>query len=39
LLSAKACLGILRRSSRKGKQLPLELHDALVQQSQESSNQ
>lgn len=39
LLSEKACLGILRRSSRKGKQLPQELHDALVQQSQESSNQ
>ena len=35
-LSQKACLGILRRASARGKELPPEvLRKALIQQSQE----
>ena len=32
-LSEKACLGILRRSERRGKELPKELKDALERQA------
>ena len=32
-LSAKACDGILRRAERRGKELPKELHEALVRQA------
>lgn len=32
-LSAKACQGILNRAERRGKELPEELHDALVAQA------
>ena len=32
-LSAKACLGILRRAERRGKELPPELKAALIAQS------
>ena len=31
-LSAKAVVGILRRAEKRGKELPKELHDALVRQ-------
>ena len=31
-LSVKACEGILRRAEKRGKELPRELHDALVRQ-------
>ena len=34
-LSQKACLGILRRASARGKELPEVLRKALIQQSQE----
>ena len=30
-LSAKACRGILRRAAKRGKELPIQLHRALVQ--------
>ena len=33
-LSSKACLGILRRAERRGKDLPTQLKEALIQQSQ-----
>lgn len=32
-LSAKACMGILRRAMNKGKRLPIELETALNQQA------
>ena len=34
-LSQKACLGILRRASARGKELPEVLRNALIRQSQE----
>jgi hypothetical protein len=36
-LSAKACEGILRRATRRGKTLPESLHNALVQQITQSA--
>ena len=36
-LSAKACLGILRRAERRGKDLPQELKEALAAQVKASS--
>jgi len=36
-LSSKACDGILRRASRRGKTLPEDLHNALVHQSSQSA--
>lgn len=38
-LSAKACQGILNRAERRGKELPPELRDALVAQSQQPMEQ
>lgn len=38
-LSAKACEGILRRASNRGKELPQMLKDALVQQIERSKNE
>lgn len=38
-LSAKACLGILRRAERRGKDLPERLKAVLIQQSQGASPQ
>lgn len=38
-LTAKACLGILRRAERRGKDLPARLKAVLIQQSQEASPQ
>lgn len=35
-LSAKACLGILRRAKERGKELPEELKEALERQTQAS---
>jgi hypothetical protein len=32
-LSAKACQGILTRANRRGKELPIELREALERQS------
>lgn len=37
-LSAKACLGILRRAERRGKELPKELKEALEQQATRSKS-
>ena len=38
-LSAKACEGILRRAEKRGKELPKELHDALVRQASVSDSE
>ena len=38
-LTAKACLGILRRAERRGKELPERLKAVLIQQSQGASPQ
>ena len=38
-LSAKACEGILRRASNRGKELPQMLKDALVQQIERSKHE
>lgn len=38
-LTAKACLGILRRAERRGKDLPERLKAVLIQQSQGASPQ
>lgn len=38
-LSAKACLGILRRAAKRGKELPLMLHRALQQVAEASKEQ
>ena len=38
-LSAKACLGILRRAERRGKELPAELKLALLRQSRSKNEQ
>ena len=37
-LSARACEGILRRAEKRGKELPKELHDALVNQCRDPQN-
>ena len=36
-LSARACQGILNRANRRGKELPKELKEALLQQASDSS--
>jgi len=36
-LSARACEGILRRAEKRGKELPKELHEALLRQASDSS--
>jgi hypothetical protein len=38
-LSARACEGILRRSTRRGKSLPEVLHRALVRQASQNTAQ
>ena len=37
-LSARACRGILNRAERRDKELPRELHDALVAQANDSGD-
>lgn len=37
-LSEKACLGILRRAEKRGKELPEILKQALIKQAQKMSN-
>jgi hypothetical protein len=38
-LSAKACAGILRRAEKRGKQLPEQLHAALLAVSEQMTRQ